>query len=259
MFELLNSWFGGVVSAISGIIVIWSFISLIAKQSHKINYDYFTSELTVNKIPKEVSLQFKVNGKTEERIYHTKLLIVNRTDRAISNDSFVSPPEICFPDKTKLLHFRTNKQSEGTLHFREKDEGALSFMMEGLVIPIGGSVFFELLTDAPFTGGVKLQHKDKVTKKRDYSDFLYCYRRTADFSLPVGMLSFSLLLLSDHVSYLKSLLSLEVDPNYFIRTVFLLSVPIALIYVIRFILNLVVPRSRSELSFSHEKIDSTAF
>lgn len=173
MYEILQSFWGGVLATISASLLIWSAWQAAKTHKRKIYFDIFSSFPILANIPEEVHVNFVHGGEAFDRVVSSYIIIKNETEAAISSDSILQEFAIQAPVKFELISqsiVETGESSGGQVVLNKKDN---KLTLEDVIIPIEGALLIKVVSNFPISNTLLGVHKSHSIVRRDYRAFRF--------------------------------------------------------------------------------------
>lgn len=168
MFDALNTFWGGVVSLSGSLLTIYALWNVISSRQKLIAYDFRSQHKDKMRLPKGFDINITLGKKSFSSLYVVELIIKNESEAPLTDDSFVSAPEMnlkqgVIVDARKIQDI---DDSRGSIGLNEEKGNAL--IISDLMVPIDSSITFEIFSDAPIDQEILLVHKNVRVKRRKY-------------------------------------------------------------------------------------------
>lgn len=168
MFEVLNSFFGGVVASAAGGLTLWAVWQAASKHKRKIYFDIFSASPIVSNIPEEFSLSFARGDKNFDRVFSTYIVIKNETEEAIDSGNILQEFGIRTSGEFDLISqsvIETGESSTGRISHNRRDS---LLNLEDVLIPVDGALLLKVVSNAPVFDNLLGVHKNHRIERRDY-------------------------------------------------------------------------------------------
>lgn len=169
MFEILNSFWGGMVTFAGGLITILTLVRLVSSKPRLIAYDIRSERMSNPNLPADFSVCFCHEGRSFPSIHKAELIIKNETGSPLTDESFLSQPVL----KTGSVTVCTARRVHGIDDSRGKIElsGTGELWIGDLMVPIDSSITFEVISVDPIDQSFHCLHKDARCLRRNYASF----------------------------------------------------------------------------------------
>lgn len=190
MFDALNTFWGGVVTLASGLIVLHTLFKVLTVQPRKVVYDFRSSKFSAPKLPADFEVFYSHHGQNFPSIHKTEIIIKNETDLPLTDTSFLSAPKLNLGSSTVCAARKIEGIDDSRAKILMEEGGELKLV--DLMIPIDSSVTVEIISVTPVDQLFHCVHSNARTVQRNYGSYL----RSRDFliSAPLLVFIFSLLL-----------------------------------------------------------------